>query len=212
VTSQCQTTQFSAAAAQAQSQNAQKVVGDAVIRAPFSGVIGERYVNVGQYVQPSTRIVSLYEPDPVRLELTVPEANVGAVKPDVPVLFQVSAHGDEVFHGQVKLIAPNIRQATRDLVVEAFCPNPDGKLKVGMFAVAKLQVGEAPAPVVPVTAVIKDGDRMRIYAVVDGHAQERVVQLGGERDGSIAVLAGVKAGESVVAKNVPGLRDGVTVQ
>jgi membrane fusion protein (multidrug efflux system) len=211
VTSQCQTTQFSAAAAQAQSQSAQKIVGDAVIRAPFTGIVGERYVNVGQYVQPSTRVVSLYEPDPVRLELTLPEANAGAVKPDMPVLFQVATYGDTVFQGAVKFIAPNIRPTTRDLVIEAVCPNTDGRLKPGMFAVAKLQVGESPAPVVPVTAVVRDAEKARVYAVVAGHAHERVVQLGGDREGLVAVLVGVKPGEVVVIKPVPGLRDGVAV-
>lgn len=212
VTSQCQTTQWSAAAAQAQAQNAQKVVGDTLIRAPFDGIVGERYVNVGQYVQPSTRIVSLYQPDPVRLELTVPEANTGALRMDMPVRFQVSAFPDATFEGAVKLIAPNIRPTTRDLVIEAFCPNAEGKLKPGMFAVAKLQVGESPSAVVPQTAVQKDGDRVRVFAVVDKRVQERVVQVGGERDGLVAILAGVRAGESVVTKPVAGVRDGASVQ
>jgi RND family efflux transporter MFP subunit len=212
VTSQCQTTQWSAAAAQAQSMNAQKLVGDAVIRAPFAGIVGERYVNVGQYVQPSTRVVSLYQPDPVRLELTVPEANVGAVKRETPVLFQVATYGEEVFRGAVMLIAPNIRPTTRDLVIEAFCPNPEGRLKPGMFAVAKLQIGESVAPVVPVTAVVRDQEKARVYAVVEKRVEERVVQLAGEREGLVAVAAGVKPGDVVVSKPVPGLRDGAAVQ
>lgn len=69
-TSQCQTGQWSVAAAQAQQKTAQKLVGDSVIRAPFDGIIGERSVNVGQYVQPATQVVTLYTPDPLRLELT----------------------------------------------------------------------------------------------------------------------------------------------
>jgi membrane fusion protein (multidrug efflux system) len=95
--SQCGANTFAAAAAQAQQQSAQKLVGDAIIRAPFSGVVGERAVNVGQYVQPSTKVVSLYAPDPLRLELTVPEANVGALKADMPVKFTVQTFGDETF-------------------------------------------------------------------------------------------------------------------
>jgi RND family efflux transporter MFP subunit len=212
VTSQCQTTQWSVAAAQAQQKSAQKIVGDAIIRAPFSGVIGERYVNVGQYVMPSTRVVSLYAPDPLRLELTVPEANIGGVKQDQPVTFTVSAYGDEKFTGSVKLISPNVRPTTRDLVIEAFCPNPDGKLKPGMFAIAKLATAEKPQPAVPSAAIVTRDGVSRAFVVVDKRVQERIVQTGGERDGNTAVVVGLKVGEQVVVSPSPDVRDGAPVQ
>jgi len=212
VTSQCQTTQWSAAAAQAQQQNAQKIVGDSVIRAPFSGMIGERYVNVGQYVQPNTRIASLYTPDPLRLELTVPEANVSGLKPEQAVVFNVSAFGDAKFTGTVKFISPNVRPTTRDLVIEAFCPNTDGKLKPGMFAVAKLETAEKPQLAVPSNAIVKEGETTKTFVVVDKHINERIVQLGGDKDGMTSVLVGLKAGESVVVSPSPDVRDGAPVQ
>jgi RND family efflux transporter MFP subunit len=211
VTSQCQTTQWSAAAAQAQQQNAQKIVGDAVIRAPFAGVIGERSVNVGQYVQPSTRVVTLYTADPLRLELTVPEANIAGIKPEQPVVFTVSAYGDAKFTGTVKFISPNVRPTTRDLVIEAFCPNPDLKLKPGMFAVARLETAEKPLASVPTTALVKQAQLTRAFAVVNKRIEERVVQTGSERDGKTAVIAGLKAGESVVVAPGPEVRDGAQV-
>ncbi|MBS2020552.1 MAG: efflux RND transporter periplasmic adaptor subunit [Deltaproteobacteria bacterium] len=210
-TSQCQTTQFSLAAAQAQQQNAQKIVGDSVIRAPFTGFVGERFVNVGQYVQPSTKVVSLYNPDPLRLELTVPEATVGAMKPDLPITFTVSSFGDEKFGGAIKYIAPNVRPATRDLIVEALCPNAEGKLKPGMFAVATLLAGEKKVAAVPTTSIKKDEATARVFVVAEKRIQERLVQLGGEKEGSIAVLAGVKPGEAVVVNPGPDVRDGAPV-
>lgn len=211
-TSQCQTTQWSAAAAAAQQQSAQKVVGDAVIRAPFAGIVGERFVNVGQYVQPQTRIVSLYAPDPLRLELTVPEANIGAIKPEMPVAFTVASFPDRTFTGIVKFISPNVRPSTRDLVIEAMCPNPNGDLRPGMFAVARLPVGERKLPVVPVSSVKTDETTSRVWVVVDKRVQERVVQLGGEREGKVAVVAGVKPGEQVVVEPGADVRDGAVVQ
>jgi len=212
VTSQCQTTQWSAAAAQAQQQNAQKLVGDSVIRAPFAGVIGERYVNVGQYVQSSTKVVSLYTPDPLRLELTVPEANVGGIKPEQIVEFTVSAYGDEKFTGTVKFISPNVRPTTRDLVIEALCPNSELKLKPGMFAVAKLQTAEKKQIAVPSASLVKQADVTRVFAVVNKRIEERIVQTGAEKDGMTAVLGGVKAGENVVLSPGPDVRDGAQVQ
>lgn len=212
VTSQCQTTQWSAAAAQAQSQNAQKVVGDSVIRAPFAGVVGERLVNVGQYVQPSTQVVSLYAADPLRLELTVPESYVAGVKPEQVVTFTVSAFGDARFTGTVRYISPNIRTATRDLVIEALCPNPDLKLKPGMFAVAKLETEAKKVATVPTTSVVRDAEIARAFAVVNKRVEERIVQVGSEKDGKIAILSGLKAGDDVVVAPTPDVHDGSLVQ
>ncbi len=212
VTSQCQSTQWSAAVAAAQQQNAQKIVGDSVIRAPFTGVVGERYVNVGQYVQPSTRIVSLYAPDPLRLELTVPEANVGGLKPGQTVSFTVSAHEAKTFTGSLKFISPNVRPTTRDLVIEAFCPNPNLELKPGMFAIARLEAAEKPLAVVPSTAIVTKDAVSRAYAVVDKRIEERIIQTGGEREGSTSVLVGLKVGENVVVAVGPEVHDGAVVQ
>ena len=212
VTSLCQTTRWSAAAAQAQRENAQNFVGDTVIRAPFSGVIGERYVNVGQFVQPATRVVSLYAPDPLRLELTVPEANVAGIHPDQTVVFRVSAFGAESFKGAVRFISPNVRPTTRDLVIEAVCPNPDLKLKPGMFAVARLETNERPQLAIPSRAVVKQAEVSRVYAIISGRIEERIVQLGAERDGFTVVAAGVKLGERVVVSPGSDVRDGARVQ
>jgi membrane fusion protein, multidrug efflux system len=213
VTSQCQTTQFQVAAAQAQAQNAAKMVGDAVIRAPFDGIIGERYVNVGQYVQPSTKIVSLYTPDPLRLELTVPEQNIGGLKVDLPITFTVTAHGDQKFDASLKFIAPNVRPTTRDLVVEAFAPNPEAKLRPGMFALARLQVGEKKMTAIPADAVKKgEGGDARVYVVVDKTIQERVVQVASEADGHVGIAVGVKPGDNVVVKPGADVRDGAKVK
>jgi membrane fusion protein, multidrug efflux system len=212
VTAQCATTQWSAAAAQAQQQNAQKVVGDSVIRAPFSGVVGERFVNVGQYVQANNRVVSLYTPDPLRLELTVPEANVAGLAPDQTVVFTVSAYGDQKFTGQVKFISPNVRPATRDLVIEALCPNPDGKLKPGMFAVARLETATKSQLVVPSSAVLRQAEIAKVFVVTDKRLVERIVQTGAEKDGMTAIVVGVKAGEVVAVAPGPDARDGAQVR
>jgi membrane fusion protein, multidrug efflux system len=212
VMSQCTSSQWSAAVAQAQQQNAQKLVGDSVIRAPFTGIIGERYVNVGQYVQSSTRIVSLYAPDPLRLELTVPEANVGGLKPGQNVAFTVSSHGEKPFNGTLKFISPNVRPTTRDLVIEAFCPNPNLDLKPGMFAIARLEASEKPLAVVPSSAIVTKDAVSRAYAVIDKRVQERIIQTGGEREGNTSVIVGLKVGENVVVAVGPDVHDGAVVQ
>jgi membrane fusion protein (multidrug efflux system) len=210
-TSQCTSQQWSAAAAQAQQQSASKLLGDATIRAPFDGLIGERYINVGQYVQPNTRVASVYAPDPLRLELTVPEASVGAIKQDMPVHFTVTAYGDQVFTGNVKYISPNLRESTRDLVIEAVVPNADLRLKAGMFAVARIELGAKPHPVVPRAALVTDDTGSRVFVVAAAQVQERLVQLGEAVGDQVAVIDGVKAGETVVVQPGPDVRDGAQV-
>jgi membrane fusion protein (multidrug efflux system) len=211
-TAQCTGQVWSAAAAEAQQRSASKTVGDARIRAPFDGIVGERYVNVGQYVQPSTRIASIYVPDPLRLELTVPEASVGAVAPDMPVSFTVVAFGDQQFAGQVKYISPNVRESTRDLVIEALVPNGDGRLRPGMFAVAKLLLATPPTPVVPSAALLRDDTGARIFVVVGREVQERLVQLGETVGDVVAVVHGVQPGDRIVLRPAANLHDGTRVE
>lgn len=211
-TSQCTSQQWTAAAAQAQQQSATKLLGDANIRAPFDGIIGERYVNIGQYVQPNTRVASVYAPDPLRLELTVPEANVASIHQDMAVDFTATAYGDQVFTGSVKYISPNIRESSRDLVVEAVVPNPDLTLKPGMFAVAKIALGNRTRPVVPRTALVQDDTGARVFVVVGSQVQERLVQLGETAGDVVAVVDGVKPGENVVLQPGPDVRDGARVE
>jgi membrane fusion protein (multidrug efflux system) len=211
-TAACTSQQWSAAAAEAQQASATKLVGDANIRAPFDGVIGERYVSVGQYVQPSTRVASVYAPDPLRLQLTVPEANVSAVKPEMPVGFTATAYGDEAFTGRVKYISPNVRESTRDLVIEALVPNADGRLKPGMFAVAKVPLGDRVLPSVPAAAIVRDDVGARVFVVYDRQVQERLVQLGASVGDVVAVSGGIKTGENVVLQPGPDVRDGARVE
>jgi membrane fusion protein (multidrug efflux system) len=181
------------------------------VRAPFSGTIGERYINLGQYVQPSTRVASVYAPDPLRLQLTVPEANVAAVKQDMAVNFTVTSYGDRPFTGSVKYISPNIRETSRDLVIEAVVPNADLTLKPGMFTVAKIDLGETPRPVVPRTSVQQDDTGARVFVVAGDQVQERLVQLGETVGDVTAITQGIKVGDAVVVAPGPDVRDGARV-
>jgi membrane fusion protein (multidrug efflux system) len=212
-TAMCTAQQWSAAAAAAQQESATKLLGDTRIRAPFDGVIGERMVNVGQHVEPSTRIASIYQPNPLRLTLTVPESDLAYVKEGLPVTFTVAAFGDAQFSGNVKFISPNVRESSRDLVVEAIVPNSDGRLRPGMFALARPRLGEESRPVVPSAAIARDDTETRVFVVgVDKVVQERLVQLGEPLGDEVAVLSGVSAGDDVVLHPGADVRDGLHVE
>jgi RND family efflux transporter MFP subunit len=128
------------------------------------------------------------------------------------VSFTVTAFGDQVFQGNVKYISPNLREASRDLIVEAVVPNADLKLKPGMFAVARIGLGDTSRTVVPRSAVVQDDTGARVFVVAGPTIQERVVQLGGSVGDVVAVLEGVKTGENVVVQPGPDVHDGVRVE
>jgi membrane fusion protein, multidrug efflux system len=208
---QCKTQLLSATAARAQAELSAKLAGDTIIRAPFSGAIGERYVNAGEYVQPASKVASIYALDPVRVTVSVPEPAVGKVKEGQSLGLHVAAAPERTFSATVVYLSPTLRQSTRDLVVEAKAPNPDGVLRPGMFATVELTIGQEQLPTVPEDAVVVEGTVKKIYLVKEGRAFELVIRTGVKEDGRIAVLEPLDGKTQVIRRPPPGLRDGAAV-
>lgn len=211
-TAKCKTAPISREVAEARENIASKNVGDGAIRAPFTGVVSERFVEVGEYVQASSKVISMVQTGDLRLELTVPEANVASLKTGADVSFTVAAFPDKTFHGTVRFVSAAVRESTRDLVCEAVVPNPDKLLRPGMFADVSLATGTEKLASVPLSAVFERQDKKRVYVVVDGRLQERVLQTGPEVDGRLTVHSGLKAGDKVVSKNLAALTNGAKVE
>lgn len=208
---QCEAAQWAAKVAEARVSIARKGLGDATVRAPFAGMIAERYVSAGEYVQPASKVARVVSIDPLRLEITVPEQSVALVKTGLAVDFKVAAFPAETFKGSIRYIGPSLRATSRDLVVEAVVPNADKRLRPGMFATAKIALGESPSPVVPKGAVRVDGSLRRIFVAAGERIEERIVKVGEERDGVLEIEQGVKVGEKVVSKLGPEVRDGAPI-
>jgi RND family efflux transporter MFP subunit len=211
ISDQCRTTPLSVAASEARAQAAAIVVGDGVIRAPFGGVVTERYVEVGQFVRQDTKVAALVDLEQLKLEFTVPEANLSSVKEGNLVSFSVSAYPDRSFEGIVRYIGASVRTTTRDLVAEAVVTNPDKVLRPGMFASVALQTGDQMTAVIPKAAVIMKEGRSHVLVVSDGRVDERVVQTGSSAGDLIAVNKGLRNGDKVVIKPPEGLRNGQLV-
>ncbi len=209
---QCKSTPLSVAAAEARASAAAQVVGDGSIRAPFGGRVTERYIEAGEFVHQDTKVVSLVAVDKLRLELTVPEANIAAIKVAGGLTFSVPAYPDRTFTGTVRYVSPAVREATRDLAVEAEVDNADRALFPGMFASIELYVGDAKVPVVSRDAILSKEGTSRVFAVVDHRLEERVVQTGVVRDDMIAVLRGVRVGDELVQKPTEALLNGQAVE
>jgi membrane fusion protein (multidrug efflux system) len=209
---QCTAQLYQANAAQANADLAGKLAGDTVIRAPIDGFIGERYVNVGEYVQPPTRVASVFAINPARISISVPEPAVALVKEGQALELEVSAWPGRTFPATVRFVSPNLRPNTRDLIVEATAKNDDGALRPGMFVTARLAVGEEEQPTVPLAAIKADGTVRRMFLAREGQAFELVVRTGVERDGRVAVFEPLAAGTRVIVNPPPGLRDGSSIQ
>jgi membrane fusion protein (multidrug efflux system) len=184
---------------------------DTEIRAPFSGMVVERYVSAGEYVRPDSRVVTLVDVDSLRVELTVPEADVAQIRQGMNVEFRTAGAAKEV-HGRVRYVGPAVRKQTRDAVVEAVVDNAGHDLRPGMFVTAELAIGEQTLPAVPETAVRAEGTLRHVFLVQAGRLEDRLVQVGEPREGLVPVMNGLKAGDSVVGELTPEVRDGARVK
>jgi membrane fusion protein, multidrug efflux system len=210
------TARASLAEARAQLALAEKAATDVAVLAPFSGVISARQVSLGEYVQPSNPVVTLLKMDPLRLLLTIPSVQAGAVARGHSVTATVDAFPGETFTGQISAVNPSISAESRSFMVEAKVRNPKARLKPGMFAVARIDQGKTSrSVVVPRQAVIEDvnTNSYRVYVVDEKNAARmRVVQLAARQQGeTLNILAGVKEGERVATSNLGDLYDGAPV-
>ncbi|HJZ84892.1 MAG TPA: efflux RND transporter periplasmic adaptor subunit [Polyangia bacterium] len=205
---QCTTSQWSTSAATAREALAGKALGDATIRAPFAGMIAERFAQVGEYIRAGSPVATVVEIDPLRLELTVPEMHAGALREGQAVEFEVAAMAGRSFRGTIRYIGPSVRRASRDFVVEAQVANADHALRPGMFAIARVVLEEKPLPVVPTSALRQD----HVFVVVSGRLEERIVQLGNQQGEYVAVLGGVRAGDRIAIQLGNDVRDGLRVE
>ncbi|MGH9370184.1 MAG: efflux RND transporter periplasmic adaptor subunit, partial [Vicinamibacterales bacterium] len=203
--------------ARAQLALAEKAVADVVVAAPFAGYISQRRVAVGEWVQPSTAVVTLLRIDPLRLQLTIPAVQAGSISAGQAVRARVDAFPQKVFEGKITAVNPAITAESRSFIVEARVPNPGAALKPGMFAVATIDQGRTErALLVPERAVIEDANTnsFRVYVVdQENKARLRVVQLAARqaRTGATKILTGITEGERVATSGLGELYDGAPV-
>ena len=131
--------------ARAQLAQAEKAARDVVVAAPFRGFVADRKVSLGEYVQPSTPVVTLVQIDPLRLQLTIPAVQAAQISVGQEVTARVDAYPDRIFAGEITSVNPSITAESRSFIVEARVRNEDRLLKPGMFATASISPGPQPA-------------------------------------------------------------------
>ena len=206
--------------AQARVGEIRATIARKTIRAPFAGILGIRQVNLGQYLTAGAAIVPLQSLDPIYVNFSLPQQQVGQLRAGVEV--RVTAEGAaRPFAGRITAVDSVVDEATRNVQAQATLPNRDGRLRPGMFVEAEVLVGTSRAVVaLPTSAVAYApyGDSVFVVGDVKGPkgetyrgVRQQFVKLAGERGDQVAVVSGLQAGEEVVTSGVFKLRNGAAV-
>lgn len=198
-----------------------------VVRAPFAGRLGIRAVNLGQYLSPGTMITTLEALESVYVDFTLPQQASGDVAVGTPVRVHVTGVEAVAADGAIAAVDPSLDRATRSLRIRATVPNPEQKLRPGMFAEVQVVLPSKQEVVaVPLTAVVhapygdsvflvegasKASDKAKAKPAGSPHVRQQFVRLGEERGDYVAVLEGVKAGDELVSAGAFKLRNGAKI-
>ena len=183
------------------------------IYAPLACQVRDKKVSTGDYVKNGTQLFVIIQSNPIKVNFFVAERDIGKLRKDQEVTLKVDAFPDREFKGKVSIIYPSLDEKTRTLKVEALVPNNDGLLKPGLFAKVVLYTGEAKSTVVvPITALLYEEERMRVFVVEGDTAHERAIKVGAKYGEVVEALEGLKEGETVVIAGQAGLSEGAKVK
>lgn len=183
------------------------------VRSPFAGIVGRRLASLGDFVNSSTRLITLQTVNPQRAVFQVPERYADQLRVGQKVFFRVAALGQRDFSGIVDFVDPVVALPARTITVKAQVPNPRRQLASGMFIEARLQTALRPkAVVIPEDAVSPMQGEMWVWVVSDGKADRRKVILGLRNPGVVEIREGVKPGDQVVVGGAERLTPGAQVQ
>lgn len=191
------------------------------IRAPFSGVLGIRQANLGQYLAAGQAIVPLQSLDPIYVNFSVPQQVLGQVRVGQTIQFTTDSLPGRTFTGRVNAINSVIDAATRNVEVQATVSNPGAKLRPGMFTQVDVGVG-GNASVIPLPASAINyapfGDSVYVVEQMKGPdgksyqgVRQQFVKVQGSRGDQVGVVSGIKPGEQIVTSGVFKLRNGAAV-
>lgn len=184
-----------------------------IVRAPFAGVVGQRFVSIGDFVTSATRLAALQTVSPQRAALQVPERFYRDLKMGQKVAFRVAALPGKDFIGTVEFVDPSVQLPARTVTVKALVPNPRNELHPGMFIEAKLATAvRTAATVIPEDAVLPSAGKMYAFVVKDGKAERREIVLGVRTPGYVEVTSGILVGEQVAVSGLERLSDGAAVK
>jgi membrane fusion protein (multidrug efflux system) len=203
-------------AASAQVANLAAMINKKRIVAPFTGRLGIRMVDLGQYINSGETIVSLQSMDPIYADFSFPQNWVSKVSLEMPVEITVDAYPDMIFFGRLSAITPEIDVSTRTISLRGTLDNPDGKLLPGMFAqVAAVLPHKETRVVIPATSIVyaSFGDSVFVVREKEGQkiVEQQFVRTGEARGDFVSITEGLEVGSTVVSAGAFKLRNGMAV-
>jgi membrane fusion protein, multidrug efflux system len=192
------------------------------IRAPFSGILGIRQVNLGQYLSAGQAIVSLQALNPIYVNFGVPQQTAGQVPVGRALRVTKEDLPSAAYAGQVTAIDSVVNEATRNIQIQATLPNPEGKLRPGMFVQVEVSLGAGSSIIaLPASAINYAPYGDSVFVITDlkdpsgktyRGVQQRFVKVEGAHGDQVAVISGINPGDEVVTSGVFKLRNGAAVQ
>ena len=206
----------------AQIAEQQAVIDKKSLRAPFAGHIGIRLVDIGQYLSAGTMVVTLQALDPVYFDFFLPQQAIDRIRLGQQITARVDTYADQTFPGEISAINPKIDSSSRNVQVRATLKNPDHKLLPGMYATAEIAAGQPQQRItLPQTAVAYNPYGATVYVIDDTGqdangkpqlvARQTFVATGETRGDQVAVVGGLKGGETIVTAGQIKLHNGSPV-
>jgi multidrug efflux pump subunit AcrA (membrane-fusion protein) len=199
--------------AEARNRNSYANLSDTLIRAPFSGQIGAKHVEVGDYVLPGQKMATLVASNPLKITFGVPERYLNQLRQNLTVELRTESMPDKVFQGNVVFVDPVVALDTRSVMVKAEVNNSAHLLQPGQYANIRLILGEKPnAILVPEESLIPQGERYYVYIVENGKAAFKQVQVGQRIPGKAEILSGIRLKDHVIIGGIQKVQDGAAVK
>jgi membrane fusion protein, multidrug efflux system len=207
--------------AKANLERTETLLGFARITAPFSGIVTRRFVDPGAFIPAATSgstaqsaaLFTVMDFTKVRVQAAVPEMEVPFIKAGLPVKVTVEELPSAKIDGTLTRFSHALDEATKTMLAEIELPNPDGTLRPGMYASARITVERKPdALILPTEAVLFEKGRTSVFTVADGKAKRVTVNTGFNDNGVVEILDGVKLGDSVIAIGKQVIADGQPVK
>lgn len=194
--------------ARASAAGAQAQINDRLIRAPFSGVLSLRSISEGAIVTSGTPLVTISDISRIKLDFTIPETQLAALRPGLPIRAFASAYPDQPIEGRISVIDPVIDPQSRAVMIRAILPNPGGRIKPGMLLSVRIETGNRNALSVPETALLSEGDNRYVFTVDKESKAVRTAVTTGLRDNGVVEVKGLPGNARVVTEGVIKVADG----
>lgn len=182
------------------------------IRAPFDGIIGLRSVSVGSYISPQTKIATLQNINPMKVDFSVPQKYFGLIREGKTIYVRSSSTG-KVYTGKIYAVEPKIDQNTRTVQARAVIPNERGELTPGAYVEIDIVLEEFNnAILVPSETIVPDFEGEKVFVYRNGKAVPQYVTTGIRTEKEVQILSGLKAGDTLITSGIIQLKPNLKVK